>query len=252
MKRALLVAVALLVPSVAHAQGLRECAAAAESGQLLRNSGKLVEAKRELLKCMKQCPRVVTNDCGQWLNEVEARVPSVVFKAFDAEGREVTNVRVTIDGSTVAMGLDTHAVDVDPGTHRVLFERKGNVEIEQTLTIREGEKARPVEVRFTSRSDDRPAIPVSSIALAGTGVLALGTFALFHFSAKSDLDTLREGCAPRCPDSEVEALDRKIFVSNVALGIGVTALASAVLVFFLDRPSSSSSAAARNPFVVRF
>jgi hypothetical protein len=255
MKRRLALSAFLLcaLPLVAHGQGMRECASAAESGQLLRNSGKLVEAKRELLKCMKQCPRVVTNDCGNWLNDVEQRMPTVVFKAFDAGGREVTNVKVTVDGATVSMGLDARAIEIDPGTHRIVFERKGNIEVEQTVTIREGEKVHPVEARFAATAEEaKSTIPVSAIVLGGVGLAALGTFAVFHLSAKSDLDTLREGCAPRCPDSEVEALDQKIFVSNIALGVGITALLGAAFVFFVDRPSSSSSSALRSPFLVRF
>lgn len=254
MKRLVIALSLSLVPAVAEAQGpLRECAAAAESGQLLRNSGKLVEAKRELLKCMKQCPRVVTNDCGVWLNDVEARMPSLVFKAYDPSGREVTNVKVTIDGATVAMGLDARAIEVDPGTHRIVFERKGHPDVERTITVREGEKAQQVEARFTGpQEESRLPVPLSSIVLAGTGVAALATFAVFHLSASSDIDTLREGCAPRCPEEEIDALDRKIFVSNLALGVGITALVGAAVVYFFDRPAPSSSTALRSPFVVRF
>jgi hypothetical protein len=254
----------VLVPGVARAES-RECAAAAEAGQLLRNSGKLVQARDQLLTCMKVCPRLVQNDCGPWLHDVEARLASIVIRATDPSGREITDVRVMVDGTALTSRLDGLAVPVDPGVRKLTFEHDGHPTIVQDVTIREGEKARAITVRFEDPPVAKPEpppypphrearLPTSAIILGGVGVVGMGLFTVYHVSAKNDLDTLREGCAPRCPESEVEAVDRKIFVSNVALGVGIAALAAAVVVWIVEGRAGSpgSTAASRNSLLLRF
>lgn len=248
-------ALLLLAPGAAFGETkTRECAAAAESAQLLRNSGKLLQAKEQLLTCAKSCPPVVQVDCGQWLTDVDARLPSVVVRARDGKGREVTNVHVMIDGVVQTTRLDGIAIPIDPGTRRFVFDRVGSPTVEENATIREGEKARRIDVVFADAREPERRFPTSAIVLGGVGVLALGSFAVYHFSAKSDLDTLRSECAPRCPEEQVDAVDRKIFVANVSLGIGIAAILGAAFVFFVDGPSSSSKTTGRgqSPFLLRF
>jgi hypothetical protein len=100
----------------------------------------------------------------------------------------------------------------------------------------------------------RPTVPLASFVLAGIGLAGMGTFAVYHFSAKGDLDTLRSECAPRCPNDQVEAVDRKIFVSNVALGVSASALVAAVIVFIAEGGggAKASSRGMGSPFVGRF
>ena len=257
---------ALALPRTAHADSTNECAAAAESAQLLRNASKLVQARAQLLICMKACPRLVQNDCGQWLHDVEARVASVVVRATDARGAEVSNVRVSMDGTILMSRLDGLAAPVDPGVHRFVFEREGNPTVVEDVTIREGEKARSISVKLpdapTPRAaappprEVRPLFPTSSIVLGAIGAVGLGTFAVYHLSAKSDLDAMRTECAPSCPADAVDTLDQKIFVSNVALGVGASALAGALIVFLVDGGWRSSGKATtgsvKSPFVLRF
>lgn len=247
----------------------RECTAAAEAGQTLRNSGKLVQARERLLACMKGCPAVVQNDCGQWLHDVEQRLPSIVIRATDPAGKEITDVRVTVDGTQVATRLDGLALPIDPGLRKLAFEHEGLPTVTEELTVREGEKARSVVVRFKEVPKEKPAtpvlrtesrIPTSSFILGGVGVVGLGMFTIYHLSAKSDLDGLRETCAPRCAQEEVDKVDTKIFVSNLALGIGIAAIAGAVLVWLVDgkttvattKTGSTSLVDPRAPLRIRF
>ncbi|MBS2018657.1 MAG: hypothetical protein JST00_37670 [Deltaproteobacteria bacterium] len=241
--------VALSSEGMARAES-RECTAAAETGQVLRNSGKLVQAKERLLVCMKSCPAVVQNDCGQWLHEIEQRLPSIVVRATDPSGKEVTDVRVVVDGAPLASRLDGIAVPIDPGLRKMTFEREGFAPVSEDLTIREGEKARPVVVRFKelarakttpARADER-GIPTTTFVLGGVGLVGLGMFTVYHLSAKSDLDAMRETCAPRCAADEADKVETKIAVSNVALGVGIAALAGAALVWILEGRSTSASA----------
>jgi hypothetical protein len=254
----LLPCVLSLLPARAHAaeQKTRECTAAAESGQVLRNSGKLVQAKEQLALCMKLCPSIVKNDCGPWLNDVEARAASIVVRARDPSGREVTDVRVTVDGNVVATRIEALAIPIDPGARHLKFDRAGFPTAEQDLVVREGEKARTVEVRFTEPT--RPAqdgtFPVAPVVLGGVGVAALGVFGIYYFSAKGDLDDMRATCAPRCTQDAVDAVDTKIFVSNLSLGIGLTALVAAAFVYLTTAPGGGSvrTGVARHPLVVQF
>jgi len=262
---AVLAALTIAVSGPARADKTNECTAAAEAAQTLRNAGKLVQAQAQLLTCMKTCPRLVQTDCGQWLHDVEMRIASVVVRATDARGADVLNVRVTMDGAVLVNRLDGLAAPVDPGVHRFVFERDGSVTVTQDVTIREGEKARTISVtlpdpptpkREQPVREPRRLFPTSSLVLGALGAVGLGTFAVYHLSAKSDLDAMRSECAPRCPADGVDTLDQKILVSNIALGVGATALASAVLVFVFEggwRSSTAPTAAkAKAPFVVSF
>lgn len=258
----------LLAPRSARAEhSTTECTAAAESAQLLRNAGKLVQARAQLLVCMKSCPRLVQNDCGQWLHDVDARIASVVVRATDARGQDVSNVRVSMDGTVLMSRLDGLAAQVDPGVHRFVFEREGNPTVVEDVTIREGEKARTITVKLpdppkakveVAPPPPRPLFPTSSIVLGAVGLAGMGVFTAYHLSASSDLDSMRAECAPNCPSEAVDTLDQKIFVSNVALGVGASALAGAILVFLFEGgwrtpagPTTTTGATPR-PFVVRF
>lgn len=260
---AMVAALALALARPARADTANECTAAAESAQTLRNAGKLVQAQAQLLTCMKTCPRLVQTDCGQWLHDVEMRIASVVVRATDARGTDVLNVRVSMDGTLLMRRLDGLAAPIDPGVHRFVFEREGSATVTQDVTIREGEKARtisvtlpdpPAQKREPPVREVRPLVPTSSIVLGALGVVGLGTFVVYHLSAKSDIDAMRSECAPRCPADGVDSLDRKILVSNIALGVGATALAGAILVFLFEGGSRSSTttATARAPFAVSF
>lgn len=260
---AMIAALTLALAPPARADNANECTAAAESAQTLRNAGKLVEAQAQLHTCMKTCPRLVQTDCGQWLHDVEMRVASVVVRATDARGTDVLNVRVSMDGTLLMRRLDGLAAPVDPGVHRFVFEHEGSATVTQDVTIREGEKARTISVTLPdppapkgepAGREVRPLVPTSSIVLGALGVVGLGTFVVYHLSAKSDLDAMRSECAPRCPADGVDTLDQKILVSNIALGVGATALAGAILVFLFEggHRSSTTTATTRAPFAVSF
>jgi hypothetical protein len=195
------------------------------------------------------------------------RIASVVVRATDARGTDVLNVRVTMDGALLMHRLDGLAAPVDPGVHRFVFERDGSTTVTQDVTIREGEKARTIAVtlpdpptpkREAPVRESKPLFPTSSLVLGGLGVVGVGTFVVYHLSAKSDLDAMRSECAPRCPADGVDTLDRKILVSNIALGAGATALAGAILVFVFEggwrsgQATSSSRGSLKAAFAVAF
>src|SRR5438552_19090580 len=94
-----LLASALLgVASPSLADEKLACVNAADAAQRLRNANKLLEARANLQICARDvCPSIVRSDCTRWRAEVEASVPTVVLRAQDAHGQELTDVKVMLD-----------------------------------------------------------------------------------------------------------------------------------------------------------
>jgi hypothetical protein len=209
------------------------CLVSYEAAQRLRLQKKLEAAHAELLVCSRnECPAVLRRDCAGWLGEVEAALPSFVVAA-KADGRDVADVRVLVDGEAVAASLDGTAIAVDPGRHELRFEREGSDPISQTLLIREGEKNRSVTVDFGSAAPpprgERNMVPV--YGLAALGAIGLGSFTYFGLRShakKADL----ESCKGHCPVDDVDAVKRDQLVADVSLGLGLVALGAAAYLYF--------------------
>ena len=94
----LLLGAALACVSPALAQTKQECAAAYEQTQILRNQGKLTEARAQALTCSAAtCSVHATADCVRWLSEIDTAMPTVVVATIDASGVETLAVRVVIE-----------------------------------------------------------------------------------------------------------------------------------------------------------
>ena len=120
-----------------------ECIDANESAQRLVQTGKLVDARRDLLVCVSaSCPGPIRDDCTQKLAEVQARTPTIVFEVIDDADHDMSAVRVTIDGHPLVDRLDGSAVAVDLGEHQFVFEAAGMAPEKRTLVLHEAEKDR--------------------------------------------------------------------------------------------------------------
>jgi hypothetical protein len=140
--------VALLAPSTSAAAppSKRECVAASESGQDLRVSGKLHDARAAFAICVSgTCPRPVREDCAQKLAEIDATMPTLVLVAKDAVGNDLAAAFASVDGESYA--LDGNAVDVDPGPHHIVFRVQHQTQV-RDVVAHEGDKNRRVEVVF--------------------------------------------------------------------------------------------------------
>jgi hypothetical protein len=265
MKRSLL-ALSILgavgaTASTARADDARQqCADSYEKAQYLQRDGKLTAARAQLLVCAREsCPAFVRTECAKWLGEVDASQPSVIFAVRDADGHDLIDVRVEIDGVLLTDKLGGSAFPVDPGEHTFRLTRSASsAPIEQRVVVRSTEKNRIVRMDFPREA---PAVPtptsppsaatvgakgslVPSLVVAGVSLASIGVSIGLGISAQSDADGLRaSACAPRCPSSDLDPVRTKLIVSDVLLGVGVVGLGVATWLFFA-RPGGDSPKAA--------
>ena len=251
-------------PASAPAPPTKEaCVASFDRGQRAQSDRALRRALSELIVWSQEsCPAVLRADCAGVLAEVHSALPSVVFAADDGNGHELTDVKVYAGTELLAAKLDGRAVSVDPGTFDLRFERVGQPALVVSRMIREGEKSRVIRVSLGAPpsgsgepsiagpergadvgSGKRSAVGwVLPGALAAVGVAGLGVALFTRLGFDSRVDELRASCAPECTQTERNDLSGMVVTSNVALGVGVGALALSVATWFLTAPSSSGTA----------
>lgn len=237
------------------------CVSASEKGQQLRSAGRLVEAREQLNLCGRvECPKLIQQDCTQWMSEVLASLPSIVPGAKDRRGRDVIDARLSIDGKLATETLDGKPIVLDPGVHSFVFEAKGSgagPAVKEQLVIKPGEKNRIVSVTISTGDDvaagsgrdlgmgERPAEasrsspPVAAYVVGGLGVVALGVAGVMGLLANSDAHDLRSTCAPGCRQSDVDAIQTRYTIGGVTAGVGGALLITGVVLFILHGNGSS-------------
>ncbi len=247
----------------------KDCVAANESGQDLRQSGKLREARAALSVCMAaQCPRPVREDCAQRLSDIEAALPTLVFVAKDAQGNDVSDARVSMDGARLG-GSDGTAVAIDPGEHKFTFEKAGLPAVETAVVVREGDKNRRIQVTLEATSTPAateglpaaeppaPSHPRSAIigpktqraigiAVGGAGGAGIVLGAILGLAAKSTYDHAfnaecpggnTHNCTPQGV-SDWQQVQSEAALSTFAFIAGGALLAGGAAIYFLT-PSAS-------------
>lgn len=243
-----------LAPRPAHADDKQACVAASEKAQQLRNSGKLGEAREQLSVCGRaECPKLIQQDCTQWMGEVLAILPSIVPGAKDRKGRDIIDARVLVDGKVAAETLDGKAIVVDPGVHMFRFETKGAPAVEEQVVARQGEKNRILTITFATADDaaapvvtPAPAVqpsssgpPVAAFVVGGLGIVALGVAGYFGLSGNADARTLRDTCAPSCARSDVDDVQQKWTIAGIGAGVGGALLITGVVLFIVHGRSTA-------------
>jgi hypothetical protein len=251
MRRAALGCVVALALSVADsaraspgAPDKGECAASYEAGQVERKERRFLAARKDLVTCASAtCPSGMQRECAGWLAEVEGATPTVVVRARMPDGRDAVDVHVLVDGEVVATRLDGAALALDPGERRFRFEHPPLAPVERTLVVHEGDKLVPIDVALGGPPAPRAADPPwAAIALGGLGAGALVVFAALGASGVSRYHELEDTCAPRCSESDTSALQRRFVVADIALGVGIAALAGAAVLIVIHRANASGSA----------
>lgn len=269
-----LACIAAVMP--ARADERAQCVAASEKAQQLRNAGKLSEAREQLVVCGRaECPKLIQQDCTQWMSEVLGMLPSVVPGAKDRRGRDIVDVKVSVDGKPVTDTLDGKPLPIDPGVHILKFETKGAPAIEEKIVVRQGEKNRIVTVTFAigeepeggakkpgtsdagrDRDHDRDrdrdrartsSPPIAAFIVGGLGLAALGTALYINLDANADARKLRDECAPRCDPADVDDVEQRRIIAGVTAAAGGALLIAGVVLFFVHNSGDSRGGRARGP-----
>ena len=258
---------ALLTPS-AHAQTATPatklaCVQASDKAQQLRVAGKLLAARDALHTCIQDgCPGVVREACSQWLGEVQASLPSIVIGAKDSDGKDLLDLKVSIDGTLVTEHLGGLAVPIDPGRHKMRYEKADGAFLEEEILVGEGSKNRGVSVVFPAVATSGGATGsggssaaqgpktattfntamAGGLAVVGAGILVTALY--LDLSATSDINALKASkCAPHCDASRVSADELDYDLAGVGVGLGIVAVGVAVYVF-VAHPFGTPAAAA--------
>jgi len=217
----------LLAPSRAHADVVDRCADASESGQRLRDERRLIEAREQFIACSQSaCPDLIRADCLYWLDETKRRIPSLVPRAKDGDGRDLTDVTLSLDGRELVAPFDGRAIEVDPGTHKLVFEVQGASPVVVDVVAHDGEQRRFVDAVIGARAGEptSKAVPAGVWVLGSVGVVGLASFAVFGTRAKSEVDDMRSSCAPYCSEQRVDDARRDAWIANGSLGVAVVAI----------------------------
>lgn len=231
------------------------CADAAERGQVLRDDHKLLEARASFVACaQRECPAVVREACIQWVDEVDARLPSILVSAKTKDGRDVAGVRAYVNGSLLPSSVAVTAVPLDPGVYTIRCEADDLPPLEETVVLREGEKRRIVAFVFEPpASAPAPPPPPPSppptarstsplvYGLGAVGVVGLATFGILAGTGWADYERLERECAPSCPSGDLDALRTRFVVADIGLVVGLVSLGTAGVLAFTGRATGTSA-----------
>lgn len=250
---ALASAMSIRPAQAAPAEQSEQCLSAYAAGQRARNAGELLEARASFSLCASSaCPDALHPDCGRWLDEVEASLPTVVFRVVTPQGAELDGVSFSIDGAAPQL-LDGRSVAIDPGEHALIFRRSGYREREQRFTFTEGEKLSRRSVTLeplgSTSSAETSSVRIDSSPVAlrraslvptwiglGAGVAGAAGFAYFGSTGRT-ADRALDDCSPNCSAARVSRVKRDYLFANVSLGVGAAGLVTAA-VWLLLRPES--------------
>ena len=245
----------IAVPGRAVADEKIACVAAADAAQQQRSAGKLRQARASLHICAREvCPAIVKSDCTQWLAEVEASVPTIVLRAQDPRGQDLSDVKVQLDGVAIADKIDGMPIEIDPGQHVLTGEHAGSKKLRQDIVIRTGDRNRTISLVL---EDIEPLLPVvvpppsgapvsarvspAAWVFAGLAVAAAGTGTYFGVRSISDRNRLKSTCAGHCNRDEVDAVGRREDIATVTIGAAI--LSGGIAAYFFLSPSKSPTRA---------
>lgn len=255
---ALFAASMTVADAAAHADEKAACIDSAETAQKLRGQGKLVDARTRLLECTRDaCPKVVRDDCTNWIAEVDKDTPSVIVRARSPRDEDVDGA-ISIDGKVVKGHVDGAPIPVDPGPHAIRLTAADVAfdDAETKVIVALGEKNRIVTLALAPKGHGSVAATppdatrTSSTrwvgwAMGGLGVASLATFAILQILAQgaySDMKDSACGIANTCGADVLDPIRTKFVVSGVMLGLGSALVVGSVIWLIADRPAKSAVA----------
>src|SRR5580658_2513987 len=137
-----------------------DCLAASEAALKSGNDHKLRAERSQLLVCAApSCPTDIRKECGGRIDELNAQIPTIIFQAKDATGKDLSAVKITVDGEVLAERLEGTSLSIDPGNHTFVFETASQPVVQEQLFVTEGEKDRHERIVFGAASAG-PSAPV--------------------------------------------------------------------------------------------
>jgi hypothetical protein len=255
---------------------MAECISANERAIQLRGQHMLRQARDQALLCAREaCPGEVRDACQKRATELIAEIPTIVFHAKDGAGHDVVAVKVWMDGVAIGDRLDGTSIPIDPGQHEFRFEMAGQLPVDQSFVIGEGQKDRqetitlgsapvpastpnvtmPQPARAATESGGRQR--VAGIVVGAAGLVGLGFGAVFGGLAASDWSSAKAyctgmpvSCTTRSSSMGVQdenSATTMATLSTVSFIAGGVLAAGGVIVFLTapKRPSSEGSTTAR-------
>ncbi|HTV24610.1 MAG TPA: hypothetical protein VMG12_38225 [Polyangiaceae bacterium] len=237
-----------------------ECLAAHVETQKAQAEGELLSSQQHARVCTNSaCPAALVIDCSSWLDELEPRIPSLVFEVR-LNGELNTSAKIQVDGQPVSEWTSGQALPVNPGAHQIMFTLDAHPPVVHRVLLADGMKYRLVSAEFQSVDPDRsrssapvavpspirPAIstrPVPFVVypLAGLGVVALGSFVAFSLAGNAEYDRLQRSCAPFCSDDEMHSVRTRYLMGDISLGVSALSIAGAAFLY-LTRPTIAAAA----------
>ena len=192
------------------------------------------------------------------VTRLEASIPKLVIQ----RGAGAEAAEIQLDG--VALGASSVGVPVplDPGPHSISAKAPGALPFSQTVTIAENEQ-KSVDVSLTPEPQEaRPSVATTSgdtadksnprlvpYVIGGVGVASLIGAGVLFSMRQSTLHKLEDQCGPNhdaCPSSAAgDYSNLKLYnvTSQVALGVGVVCVGTAVTMLVLQKKHASPATA---------
>lgn len=238
-----------------EAPSREQCLAAHERAQDERLSSQLLAARRLLQECAAaSCPSLVSRDCVGWLAELDAQIPSVIFRATQ-DGRDVVSLQVREGSKLLADSLTGTPLELDPGPHRFVATLPGSPPQEATYVLQAGDRARVVEFVFTSPPIVAPPpapprlvappyrpIPVPAYWLGGATLAAAAAGGLFGVLALNQRHDVKLRCAPLCTERDLRGVKNLALASDIAFGLALVG-AGLTVYSYAARPEQAAQLA---------
>jgi hypothetical protein len=267
-------AVIVLTASPARSERLgdeRACVSAFKKAREHEQSGKLQDAKDNLMSCAQApCSGFLRQQCSSKYNQLEADTPSVVLIVTDGSGAPRADVQVRMDGEVFAPQLDGRALTVDPGMHEFSFSADGNVFATQKVMIVQGQRNRFITAmvrgggssgggkKHMIAQSERPSVTPASVTAPGKHA---GTTKVAMKDADKDKDeeagssdapaahpaavSINEAPMPADDKPEETAKRSGSVLPWIIGGVGVAAIGGAGLLTYWGRKDNASLSACR-------
>ncbi|HKO94676.1 MAG TPA: hypothetical protein VJU61_26155 [Polyangiaceae bacterium] len=210
-----------------------------ELGQEFRQAGQLLSSRQAFLACqVPSCPTAVRQDCSSWAADVDKQLPRVAFRVT-LDGAPRADAQVSIDGQPPRNAGSTE-LQLDPGAHRYRVMLGDDHALEGNLQLALDEPVQRLDVPFHTAPAAGHPIPTLSWVLGGLGVAGAASFVGLGLSSRALERDLEQSCSPFCTEDQIDRVQQRALLANVSLGVGLTSLAAAAVVYFLSAPEPAT------------